>query len=38
MEVSSLAEAIHVKARKASQNTNLDIREFLEIHKTFQSI
>ena len=38
MELSSLAEDIHVKTRKASQNTDLDIREFLEINKASESI
>ena len=38
MEVSSLAEAIHVKARETSQNTNLDMPKFLGINKTLQSI
>ena len=37
-ELSSLAEDIHVKTREASQNTNLDIREFLGIDKALQSI
>ena len=32
-ELSSLAEEIHVKTREASQNTDLDIREFLGIDK-----
>ena len=32
-ELSSLAEDIHVKAREASQNTDLDMREFLGIDK-----
>ena len=31
MELSALAENIHVKTREASQNTDLDMREFLEI-------
>ena len=38
MKVSSLAGAIYIKARKASQNTNFDMREFLEVDKTLQSI
>ena len=38
MELSSLDEDIHVKTRKASQNTDLDIREFLEINKASESI
>ena len=37
-ELSSLAEEIHVKKRKAWQNTDLDMREFLEIDKALQSI
>ena len=37
-ELSSLAEKIHVKTREASQNTNLDMREFLGNDKAFQSI
>ena len=37
-ELSSLVEDIHVKTRKASQNTDLDMREFLGIDKTLQSI
>ena len=38
MELSSLVEDIHVKIREASQNTNLDMREFSGIDKTLQSI
>ena len=38
MELSSLVENIHVKTREASQNTDLDMREFLGIDKTLQSI
>ena len=38
MELSSLVEDIHVKTRKASQNTDLDMREFLEIDKALESI
>ena len=34
----SLGEDIHVKTLEASQNTNLDMQEFLEIDKAFQSI
>ena len=30
-ELSSLAEGIHKKTREASQNTDLDMREFLRI-------
>ena len=37
-ELSSLVENIHVKTREASQNTDLDMREFLEIDKASQSI
>ena len=37
-ELSSLAEDIHVKTREASQNTDLDMQEFLEINKALQSI
>ena len=35
---SSLAVDIHVKTREASQNTDLDMREFLGINKALQSI
>ena len=38
MKELSLAEDIHVKTREASQNTNLDMREFLGIDKALQSI
>ena len=38
MGLSSLAEDIHVKTREASRNTDLDIREFLEIDKVLQTI
>ena len=34
----SLVEDIHDKAREASQNTDLDIREFLGIDKALESI
>ena len=37
-DLSFLAEEIHVKTREASQNTDLDIREFLGIEKALQSI
>ena len=37
-ELSSLAEETHVKTREASQNTDLDMREFLGIDKALQSI
>ena len=38
MELSSLTEDIHVKIREASQNTDLDMWEFLGIDKALQSI
>ena len=37
-ELSSLVENIHVKTQEASQNTNLDMREFLGISKALQNI
>ena len=37
-ELSSLTEEIHIKTREASQNTSLDMREFLGIDKALQSI
>ena len=37
-ELSSLIEDIHVKTREASQNTDLDMREFLGIDKALQGI
>ena len=37
-DVSSLAEKIHIKTRDASQQTTLDLREFLAIDKALQSI
>ena len=37
-ELSSLARDIHVKTREASQNTDLDIREFLGIDRVLQNI
>ena len=37
-QLSSLIEDIHVKTREASQNTDLDMREFLGIDKALQSI
>ena len=37
-ELSSLVEDIHIKTKEASQNTNLDMREFLSINKVLQSI
>ena len=33
-----MAENIHVKTREASQNTSLDVREFLGINKALKSI
>ena len=36
--LSSLVQDIHVKTREASQNTDLDMREFLGIDKALQSI
>ena len=33
MELSSLVDNIHVKTREASQNTDLDMREFLGMDK-----
>ena len=38
MELLSLVEDIHVKTREASQNTSLDMQEFLGIDKALQSI
>ena len=40
MELSSFGEDIHVKfkKRKASQNTDLDMREFLGINRALPSI
>ena len=37
-EFSSLAEEIHIKTREASQNNDLDMREFLGIDKALQII
>ena len=37
-ELSSLVEDIHVKTREASQNTDLNMREFLGIDKALQGI
>ena len=37
-DLSSLVECIHVKTREASQNADLDMREFLGIDKALQSI
>ena len=36
--LSSLVEDIHVKTREASQNTDLDMRQFLGIDKALQGI
>ena len=38
MELSPLGEDIHVKTREASQNTDLDMQEFLGIDKALQTI
>ena len=35
---SSLVDGIHIKTRKASQNTDLDMREFLGMDKALRSI
>ena len=37
-DLSSLVDGIHVKTREASQNTDLDMREFLGIYRALQSI
>ena len=37
-ELSSLAKDIHVKTQEASQNNDLDMREFLGIDKALQSM
>ena len=37
-ELSSLVEDTHVKTQEASQNIDLDMREFLGIDKALQSI
>ena len=37
-ELSSLVKDIHVKTQEASQNTDLDLREFLGIDKAIQNI
>ena len=37
-DLSSLDDGIHIKTREASQNTDLDMREFLGIDKALQSI
>ena len=38
MELSCLVENSHVKTREASQNTKLNMREFLGIDKALQNI
>ena len=38
MELSSLAEDIHVKAQEASQNVDLDMQDLFEINEVLQSI
>ena len=38
MEISSLPEDINIKTREASQNTNLDMRDFLGIDKAWWTI
>ena len=38
MELSSLVEDIHVKAREASQNVDLDMQDLFEINEVLQSI
>ena len=38
MELSSLAEDIHVKTRETSQNTDPDMREVLGFGKTLQTV
>ena len=38
MELLSLVEDIHVKTQERSQNTDLDMQEFLGIDKAIQSI
>ena len=38
MELLSLVDDIHVKTRQASQNTDLDVGEFLGIDKVLHSI
>ena len=37
-ELSSLVEDIHIKTREVSQNTDIDMREFLGIDRVLQSI
>ena len=38
VDPSSLVENIHVKTREASQNTDVDMPEFLRIDKVLQSL
>ena len=38
MKLTSLAEDIHAKMRKTSQNTDFDMRKYLGIDKALQSI
>lgn len=38
MKLTSLAEDIHDKMRKTSQNTDFDMRKYLGIDKALQSI
>ena len=37
-KLSSLVEDIHVKTREASENTDLDMLEFLGVNRAIQSI
>ena len=37
-ELSSLVEDIHAKTREESQNTNIDMREFVGINKALESM
>ena len=37
-ELFSLVEDIHIKTREASQNTDLNMREFLETNKALQNV
>ena len=38
LELLSLVEDVHVKSQEASQNTDLNMREFLGIDKALQNI
>ena len=38
MKLSSLVEDIHVKTRETSQNTDIDMQEFLGVDKALQSM